>query len=140
MKLFQALEINDYSVLLGIHDLEGGVGEGKHLLHKHDKEGLKHLHGGSFKLKVDQVLDQDYGLLPLVQEQRFKTAFYECIEGGVLSRDMSKLYFVGIIDILTFFGTKKKFEYNFKSIVHGQTVSCVPPQRYGDRFKKYMRE
>jgi len=31
-QLFQLLEINDYSLLLGIHDLEGGAEEGKNLL------------------------------------------------------------------------------------------------------------
>ena len=47
---------------------------------------------------------------------------------------------MGIIDILTHYGAKKRLEYNMKSILHGATVSCVPPARYGDRFLKYMHE
>lgn len=36
VKLFQLLEINDYSLLLGVHKLEGGETEGRLLLQKYD--------------------------------------------------------------------------------------------------------
>jgi len=58
----------------------------------------------------------------------------------MVSKDKKKLYFVGIIDILTHYGAKKQIEYNFKNIFLGPTISCVPPVRYGERFLKYMKD
>lgn len=34
-------------------------------------------------------------------------AFFESIDGGILSKDKTKMYYVGIIDTLTYYGTKK---------------------------------
>ena len=53
--------------------------------------------------------------------------FFEMHDGGILSSDGQTLYFVGIIDILTNYGAKKKLEYAFKSIRYGKKVSCIPP-------------
>jgi len=48
---------------------------------------------------------------------------------------------MGIIDILTVFGKKKALENFGKKIVYdGQTISCVPPVQYGDRFFAFMRD
>ena len=48
---------------------------------------------------------------------------------------------MGIIDILTNFGKKKRFENVVRSIVHNsRTISCIPPFQYGERFKKFMME
>ena len=46
---------------------------------------------------------------------------------------------MGIIDILTEFGAKKNFEHIARSIYQDKnTVSCVPPKQYGDRFLDFM--
>lgn len=110
------------------------------MLSLHDSALAKKEGEGSLKAKAQQVLSSDYGSFPVHEKSRFKSAFYESIEGGLLSRDRTKIYFVGIIDILTHYGARKKLEYNMKSLFQGGTVSCVPPQRYGDRFLKYMQE
>lgn len=48
---------------------------------------------------------------------------------------------MGIIDILTVFGKKKVLENLGKSIIYDKyTISCVPPDQYGDRFYKFMKE
>ena len=44
----------------------------------------------------------------------------------------------GIIDILTEYNTKKKLEYQLKRLKFGQTMSCIPPHLYGERFLKFM--
>jgi len=119
VSLFQHLEINDYSVLLGVTELEHGAKEGNLLHLQHDKDSLKTTTGATFDVKVAQVLSPNYGKFPVIDEQRFKSSFFECIDGGMLSKDKSKLYLVGIIDILTFYGAKKQMEYTFKSLVHG---------------------
>lgn len=73
-----------------------------------------------------------------MDSDRFEQCFFESIDGGMLSEDGKKIYFIGIIDTLTYFGPKKQFEYNFKRIVHGNTISCIPPKNYGDRFYSFM--
>ena len=48
---------------------------------------------------------------------------------------------MGVIDILTVFGKKKVIENVTKSIIYdGNTISCVPPVQYGDRFFSFMKE
>jgi len=58
---------------------------------------------------------------------------------GVLSSDGTKLYFFGIIDILTHFNSKKKMEYIFKRIAYGKDISAVPPPRYAERFRSFIK-
>lgn len=59
---------------------------------------------------------------------RLNFSFYESIEGGFISKDRTKMYFVGIIDTLTYYGAAKKVEYYSKNLVFGKTVSCIPPK------------
>ena len=48
---------------------------------------------------------------------------------------------MGIIDILTNFGMKKKMENTVRSIVHNpRTISCIPPFQYGERFYSFMTQ
>ena len=67
--------------------------------------------------------------------------FYQINEGGLLSSDKKQIYFFGIIDIFTEFNTKKRMENVYKSIAqNSQTISCVPPQRYAERFYHFMEQ
>lgn len=67
--------------------------------------------------------------------------FYETHDGGILSSDGKCIYYLGIIDTLTMFGTKKKLEYGLKTIryLDNKDISCIPPQQYGDRFVSFMK-
>jgi hypothetical protein len=61
-------------------------------------------------------------------KKRPEKAFFESQSGGLVSDDGQTIYFMGIIDILTNFGTTKRLENLGKSIVHdGKTISCVHP-------------
>ena len=65
--------------------------------------------------------------------------FAEIDDGGMVSDDGNELYFLGIIDILTHYGTKKKLEHFFKNTIHKKAaVSCAPPEYYAQRFLNYM--
>jgi len=58
-------------------------------------------------------------------------------KAGILSADNSRLYFFGIIDILTAFNARKKLEYAFKRVVHGKGISAIPAKAYAERFFKF---
>ena len=60
------------------------------------------------------------------------------LDRGVFIDSNNKTYIVGIIDTLTGFTTIKNLEYQFKKIKHGHEMSCVPPNVYGERFKKFI--
>ena len=119
--LFKLLEINDYSLLLGICYLSGPE-EGEQLLKKDKKLKV------NINDKINQVVDQDYGKTLVMSEERELYSFYESIEGGLVSKDRKKIYFIGIIDTLTHYGSLKKIEYVSKYLVQGPTVSCIPPK------------
>jgi len=58
-----------------------------------------------------------------------------------VSADGTEIYFMGIIDILTNFGKKKRVENLIRCIVHNpRTISCIPPYQYGERFYTFMTE
>ena len=55
------------------------------------------------------------------------------------SPNNNEKYLIGIIDILTSFGTiKKKCEYAIKRLCVGNSISCLPPGQYSDRFVTFM--
>ncbi|OMJ67959.1 hypothetical protein SteCoe_34100 [Stentor coeruleus] len=89
----------------------------------------------------------DYSLLVGIANVSFKeiprkngfTIFSETDDGGIINEDKTELYFMGIIDILTYYGAKKKLEHFFKNTIHKkQAVSCAPPDFYAERFLEYM--
>ena len=50
-----------------------------------------------------------------------------------------EVYFMGVIDILTDYGMKKKGEHYSKAILYdSKQVSCVPPVEYRQRFLQYL--
>lgn len=66
------------------------------------------------------------------------TPFYERDEGGIENYGCDRIYFMGIIDILTEYNTKKKLEHFFKSLKYGDKISCIPPDKYGHRFSEFI--
>lgn len=48
------------------------------------------------------------------------------------------MYFVGIIDFLTFYDARKKFEYTTKYILYGTAMSVAPPAAYASRFLEFV--
>ena len=59
----------------------------------------------------------------------------------LISEDGQECYYIGIIDILQDFSTKKKIERTIKSVVHGVgQSSAVPPDLYATRFLRFIKE
>ena len=47
---------------------------------------------------------------------------------------------MGIIDTFTEYNVIKKGEHFIKSIQHGPTISCIPPEAYGQRFYDFIEK
>ncbi|KAL4446054.1 hypothetical protein ABPG74_011046 [Tetrahymena malaccensis] len=114
-KFFEENNIIDYSMLVGIHN-----------------NSLSNLNP-ELSDQVSQTIKDHFSR---AQQQRdFKqtrdiSSFY--------SRDNKIYYLFGIIDILTCFNAKKKFEYVAKRIAFGPNISAIPPSQYSQRFVKFM--
>lgn len=72
--------------------------------------------------------------------------FYKQCRNGLLSKDRSKIYFFGIIDIFTnyryinicYLSAKKTMEHWYKSVFQGNEISCKPPNEYYERFCAFL--
>lgn len=163
---FQRLNINDYSLLLGITTLKGGATEGKEIEKASPNFDLLYIEGIQNKVEEEKQnqdvrsaiqmrrspksdiedqapvtinLEPDPQDLLLHEQQRPPRAFFESQDGGLVSADGTQIYFMGIIDILTEYTAKKSIEHVARSILQDKnTVSCIPPKRYGDRFIDFM--
>ena len=112
---------NDYSLLLGIHNIDNGENDESADLINADKISEMTSYSGGRRLQqLKEMVD------------------YE--DGGILSENGSQIYYLGIIDILTDFGFAKKMEHFVKMMRYcSNKMSCIPPDLYGERFYNYMR-
>ena len=113
--------INDYSLLIGVHDLK---------FYNKDKFPK----GNVMEIFGQKPIDQ----LKTTIVNNIRKPFYEQYYGGIQSEDKTKVYFFGIIDIFTNYGTSKKVEYIVKTMSQGKGISCKPPDEYSQRFIKYI--
>ncbi len=61
--------------------------------------------------------------------------------GGKTLRCDGKIYYMGIIDILQQFNTRKRLEARYRKITGGEIgASCVHPEVYADRFVEFFDE
>lgn len=67
-------------------------------------------------------------------------------DGGIESQEPdgtpgSEIYYIGIIDILQEYNTRKKLEFASKAALHPtkrDKISCVPPDAYQPRFVSFI--
>ncbi|XP_073765813.1 phosphatidylinositol-4-phosphate 5-kinase, type I, gamma b isoform X3 [Danio rerio] len=131
--VLESFKIMDYSLLLGVHNVEQAERE-------RQMEGSQ----GSDEKR------------PAAQRALYSTAM-ESIQGGAACGDSIDtddtmggipavsgkgerlLLFIGIIDILQSYRLIKKLEHTWKALVHdGDTVSVHRPNFYADRFFRFM--
>jgi len=108
-KFFEPNNIIDYSLLIGIHHLGSDNTEKTHAPSSIENSGHKKYYEEKFNHRE-----------------------------GIMSADGRDIYYIGIIDILTQFNSRKKMEYVFKSVAYGKGISAVPPKQYAERFQKFI--
>ena len=129
------IEANDYSLLLGIHYINKEKKSNNNQLNVTNNVQNKTNIEDSF-LKESTLSDKSCDS----RQEKLK-ALIDFEDGGIISETGNEVYFVGIIDILTKFGFKKKCEHFIKMLRYcSNNMSCTPPQMYRDRFVNYMNK
>ncbi|KAK3690976.1 Phosphatidylinositol-4-phosphate 5-kinase [Vermiconidia calcicola] len=163
--LLQKLKIMDYSLLVGIHDLSRGNEDGlrdKTLqvfqpgLDKNEENPQGSLIRTPSKLeharRVRELRESVKKERPVPMEaatdimpdEANRTGFFYKDDGGFRATNLDntagpKIYYLGIIDCLTRYNTVKKAEHFWKGMGgHEPEISPIPPQRYGERFIRFI--
>ncbi|KAI9319917.1 hypothetical protein BX666DRAFT_2018084 [Dichotomocladium elegans] len=158
VKLLARMNLMDYSLLIGIHDLTRGnkekirastlqffepdtkTAERRASTMKRRESRVEVYQNAIAQTKFDRLNTSELPDEPL--EDR-RGAFY-ADDGGFRSTDeddqpTTMLYYLGVIDILTTYDAKKKSEHFFKSITQDKhAISSVNAAEYGDRFMGFM--
>jgi hypothetical protein len=138
---------NDYSLLLGIHNILNKARASVPFPvvfrknHINDYSLKNNFNSGTIKFKNSKTisLDKDSDLFGDTDNKQLFKELYDCEDRGIISSNGEKIYYFGIIDILTEYGIAKKAEHFCKMIRYcSENMSCIPPKKYKERFINYM--
>ncbi|KAL5000826.1 hypothetical protein BDV10DRAFT_29123 [Aspergillus recurvatus] len=169
VELLKRLKIMDYSLLVGIHDLEKGNEEKlrdktlqvfqpgadreeeihPNMLMRTPSKLENERKARELRMLIQKErpvpLDKATAKMPdeILDERKFHV-FYSDDGGFRATRENGQpgqeIYYLGIIDCLTHYGTVKRIEHFIKGLTHDRTqISPIPPEGYGDRFINFIR-
>ncbi|XP_051948812.1 phosphatidylinositol 4-phosphate 5-kinase type-1 alpha-like isoform X2 [Xyrauchen texanus] len=130
-RVLQSFKIMDYSLLVGIHNLDrAGEDASTAVLDTQKKAPIQK---PLYCTAIESIQGEAMGK---TQPQPYESM------GGIPafnSKEERLLVFIGIIDILQSYRLIKKLEHSWKALLHdGDTVSVHRPSFYADRFQRFM--
>lgn len=151
VELLKRLNIMDYSLLIGVHDLTKGNTENIRdtTLHVFEPNAVNAMS----KVKVTELRQALVSASPtsinelsvvLDEYQRTDFLFY-ADNGGFRATDannipLNEIYYLGVIDCLTPYTFFKRVETFWKGLSNQRgAISAVPPVEYGDRFLTFIK-
>lgn len=142
VKLLKKINVMDYSLLLGVHDVKKGNSENFARLSVFDpKSNVKSDVITTNPRDIDRGVDLPKDVFP----GRSKYIFYGH-DGGIRATSennepLPEIYYLGIIDCLTPYSMKKRLETFWRSLSHTRsTISSIPASEYGDRFLEFIKD
>ncbi|KAL1628459.1 Phosphatidylinositol-4-phosphate 5-kinase [Neofusicoccum ribis] len=168
VQLLKKLKIMDYSLLVGIHDLEkgneenlrdktlqvfqpGGDSAEDHMPNPLQRTPSK-LENARKAKELRQIIknqkpipmDQSSNKMPDDVLDTRKHFYFYSDDGGFQATHENdspgeEIYYLGIIDCLTHYSFIKRAEHFFKGLTNTESqISAIPPERYGDRFVRFI--
>uniref|UniRef100_V9KBD6 Phosphatidylinositol 5-phosphate 4-kinase type-2 alpha n=1 Tax=Callorhinchus milii TaxID=7868 RepID=V9KBD6_CALMI len=137
------LKIMDYSLLVGIHDVERAEQEEIEFEENDEEEGESDGAGAHTTGSCGTPPDSPGNILnssrPLAPGEFDPTIDVYAIKSHENS-PRKEVYFMGIIDILTHYDAKKKAAHAAKTVKHGAgaEISTVNPEQYSKRFLDFI--
>ncbi|XP_067869819.1 phosphatidylinositol 5-phosphate 4-kinase type-2 alpha isoform X2 [Heterodontus francisci] len=136
------LKIMDYSLLVGIHDVERAEQEEMEFEDEEDEgesDGAGAYTTGSCGTPPDSpgnILNSSRPLAPGEFDPTIDVYAIKSHESSL----RKEVYFLGIIDILTHYDAKKKAAHAAKTVKHGSgaEISTVNPEQYSKRFVEFI--
>ncbi|KAF9974189.1 Phosphatidylinositol-4-phosphate 5-kinase [Actinomortierella ambigua] len=160
VQLLARLNIMDYSLLIGIHDLERGNKDNirdntlrvfhpdtsKSLAREPSRRDKRESKVNALRkaVKVSDPVALGPTTLPSDSFSERRHCIFYADDGGLLSTNEQNergrdLYYLGIIDILTPYNYVKKMEHFWKSLSQDKhEISAVNPVEYASRFLSFM--
>lgn len=135
VELLAKLNIMDYSLLLGIHDMTR---------HENSSENPS-IDAADEPRSATPQAAEFISYNPLKHGSVIPHYFKE-YEGGIrasdtYNEDLPIIYYVGIIDCLTNYSIIKRMETFWRTLRHDPTqVSAIPPADYAGRFYKFIHD
>uniref|UniRef100_A0A336MDD6 CSON015480 protein n=1 Tax=Culicoides sonorensis TaxID=179676 RepID=A0A336MDD6_CULSO len=166
-RVLESFKIMDYSLLVGIHNLDLAVKErvnekqpqhresessdyedapeaDQFMAHERAREEREKIAGlnRSRSINRQRLVAHSTAMESIQAESEPIDEEDDVPPGGIPARSEKGerlLLYIGIIDILQSYRLKKKLEHTFKSIIHdGDTVSVHRPSFYAQRFQDFM--
>ncbi|KAF9321155.1 Phosphatidylinositol-4-phosphate 5-kinase [Podila horticola] len=160
VELLARLNIMDYSLLVGIHDIERGNKDNirdntlkvfhpdtsKSLAREPSRRDKRESKVNALRMavKVSDPVALGPSTLPSDSFSERRHCIFYADDGGLLSTNENNdrgedLYYLGIIDILTPYNYVKKIEHYWKSLSQDKhAISSVNPIEYAQRFLSFM--
>ncbi|KAJ8781506.1 hypothetical protein J1605_011005 [Eschrichtius robustus] len=138
------LKIMDYSLLVGIHDVDRAEQEEMEVEERaEDEECENDGMGGSLLCSYGTPPDSPGNLLSFPRffgPGEFDPSVDVYAMKSHESAPKKEVYFMAIIDILTPYDAKKKAAHAAKTVKHGAgaEISTVNPEQYSKRFNEFM--
>jgi len=162
VNFLSSLNVMDYSLLVGIHDTEHNDSSEPE---DEAEEGNTEADGGATTGDesgdgLDESTDAGTGTATqttttttsgATEERRQRYSRTESVSSSdgydseyfavqCSDESLHSIYYMGIIDVLTYYGATKKAAHAAKTVKHGAgaEISTVKPQLYGTRFLEFM--